>query len=104
MPTPVLLHVDFEFDGPWGEELAATCAGLAADIAAEPGLHWKLWGEDRVARRASGEYLFDTRERAELYLAKHLVRLSAFGVSRVHSQILDINPTLSAATRGPREH
>lgn len=100
MNAPVLLHVEFAFDGPWGPQLASACQELAADIAAEPGLRWKLWGEDAPGRRASGEYLFDTRAQAERYLEKHVPRLRAFGVEEVHARFFDINPALSVATRG----
>ena len=38
----VLLQVDFPFQGPWGDEMATAMEGLAQDIAAEPGLTWKI--------------------------------------------------------------
>ncbi len=98
---PTLLHIDFDFPGPFGAALADACAGLAADIAAEPGLRWKLWGEDEAGRRASGEYLFDTRADAERYLAKHLPRLQGFGVTQTNVRLFDVNAPLSRATRGP---
>jgi hypothetical protein len=99
--TPTLLHVEFDFAGPWGEALAQACAPLAADIAAEPGLRWKLWTEDAAAGVAGGAYLFDSRELAARYLDKHSARLEGFGVSAVRARLLDVNPALSAATRGP---
>lgn len=40
---PVLLQFDFPFRGPWGAALADAMKGLAADIAGEPGLIWKMW-------------------------------------------------------------
>lgn len=47
-----LLQFDFAFDGPWGEDLQIACRDLADDIAAQPGLIWKLWVENRSAGRA----------------------------------------------------
>lgn len=99
MTTSVFLHVDFDFGGPWGPELAEACAGLAADIAGEGGLSWKVWGEDKTSGRASGEYLFASRADAERYLAKHVPRLKQFGVTDVYSRIFDVNTALSASTR-----
>lgn len=95
------LHVDFEFPGPFGAELAQACQGLAADIAGEPGLHWKLWAEDAQAGIASGEYLFDHRAQAEHYLDRHRARLQSFGATRIHARILEVNTPLSLATRAP---
>lgn len=96
-----LLHVDFDFAGPWGQALADACRELAADIATEPGLRWKLWGEDASAGRASGDYLFDTRADALRYLDKHRSRLRAFGVTQLDARLFDVNAPLSAITRGP---
>ncbi|CAG1014944.1 Putative monooxygenase YdhR [Burkholderiaceae bacterium] len=104
METPMpatLLHIDFAFPGPWGSALAEACRDLAADIATEPGLRWKMWGEDPESGHASGEYLFDCREHAQRYLDKHLPRLAAFGATEVHARLFDINAPLSAATRAP---
>lgn len=100
MPA-TFLHVDFAFPGPWGPALAEACRDLAADIATEPGLRWKLWGEDPAGGHASGEYLFDSREHAQRYLDKHRPRLAAFGVTHVHARLFDVNAPLSAATRAP---
>lgn len=100
MPA-TFLHVDFAFPGPWGPELAAACRELAADIAGETGLHWKLWGEDPGSGRASGEYLFASREQAQRYLDKHRPRLSALGVVQIEARLFEVNATLSRATRAP---
>lgn len=100
MPA-TFLHVDFTFPGPWGPALAEACRDLAADIATEPGLHWKLWGEDPAGGHASGEYLFDSREHAQRYLDKHRPRLAGFGVKQVHARLYDVNAPLSAVTRAP---
>lgn len=100
MPA-AFLHVDFAFAGPWGPALAEACRDLAADIATEPGLRWKLWGEDPVGGHASGEYLFDSREQAQRYLDKHRSRLAAMGVAQLHARLFDVNAPLSAATRAP---
>ena len=99
--TTTFMHVDFAFAGPWGPALTEACRELAADIAAEPGLRWKLWGEDPAGGHASGEYLFDSREHAQRYLDKHRARLAAFGVTNLHARLFDVNAALSTATRAP---
>ena len=98
---PILLQIDFAFAGPFGAALHEVCAPLAADIATEPGLRWKLWTEDPAGQRAGGVYLFERRSDAERYLAKHLPRLQGFGVESVRSHLFEVNLPLSALTRGP---
>ncbi len=101
MTSPVLLQIDFDYAGPYGDELAQLSAGLAADIAAEPGLIWKIWTEDQAGGCAGGWYVFETRSQAETYLAKHSQRLQAFGVTAVRARYFAANEALSAITRSP---
>ncbi|WP_428644083.1 monooxygenase [Roseibium sp.] len=96
---PVVFQVDFPFNGPWGEDLAAAMADLSADIAGEPGLIWKIWTENPDTGRAGGVYLFETGEAARNYAAKHLERLEAFGVSGIVHHQFQINESLSGITR-----
>lgn len=96
-----LLQFDFDFEGPWGGDLEHTCEDLAADIAEQPGLLWKLWGENPETGRASGVYLFDTPEHAEAYIARHVPRLAAFGVTDPGLSRFTLNAPLSRATRAP---
>ena len=96
-----ILQFNFAFPGPWGQALEAACRDLAADIAAEPGLLWKLWGENRDSGRASGVYLFRTPAVAEAYAAKHVARLGAFGVTDPGVGVFRLNAALSRATRAP---
>nr|WP_199721133.1 YdhR family protein [Neisseria weixii] len=37
-----ILQVDFPYQGPWGEEMAAGMKTPAESIAQEPGLIWKF--------------------------------------------------------------
>lgn len=96
-----LLQFDFAFDGPWGEELERALGGLAQDIAAEPGLVWKLWTENRAERRAGGIYIFSDEDSRARYAEKHTARLATFGVTDVVARAFDVNAPLSAITRGP---
>ncbi|MBV5266906.1 monooxygenase [Pinisolibacter aquiterrae] len=96
-----LLQFDFAFNGPWGADLERACHDLAADIAAQDGLIWKLWGENPDAGRAGGVYLFKTPEAADAYVAKHRPRLAAFGVTDPGVSRFTLNLPLSRATRAP---
>lgn len=97
----ILVQFDFPFSGPWGRELAAAMGDLAADIAAEPGLHWKIWTEAPEEGRAGGLYLFETRAEAEAYRDKHAARLEGFGITGIRAILFDVNEALGAVTRAP---
>jgi hypothetical protein len=99
---PVVLQVDFPFSGPWGQDMASAMEGLAQDIAAEPGLIWKIWTENPETGRSGGIYLFDTPEQARAYADKHIARLGAFGIAGVVAHHFAVNDALSAITRFPR--
>ena len=96
-----LLQVDFPFDGPWGAEMAQALDGLARDIAAEPGLIWKVWTESPGSGQAGGIYLFQTPEQAEAYRIRHTARLADFGITGLRAISFAVNDGLSAITRGP---
>ncbi len=95
-----LLQVDFRMKGPWGEDMSRAFSGLAADIAAEKGLVWKIWTENRETGEGGGIYLFQTREDAERYVGMHTARLKGFGIEPVNVKIFDVNAPLTEITRG----
>ena len=97
----VLLQVDFPFAGPWGDEMAAGMKDLAASIAHEPGLLWKIWTENRDTGEAGGIYLFADTGSAEAYLQMHRARLLSFGIPVVNAKLFDINLPLSLIDRAP---
>jgi hypothetical protein len=96
-----LLQFDFPFTGPWGGEMATAMEGLATDIAAEPGLVWKVWTENAAEGRAGGIYVFDSPEAAAAYKEKHSARLADFGITDIRAVTFDVNPALSQITRAP---
>lgn len=98
---PILLQVDFPYQGPWGEDMAQAMQGLAQSIAQEPGLLWKIWTENRDTSEAGGIYLFADRASAESYLDMHSARLRAFGVAAVNAKFFDVNVPLSQIDRAP---
>jgi len=97
----ILLQFDFPMSGPWGQEMAEALTGLAADIAAEPGLVWKIWTEAPDQNRAGGLYLFETRAAAEAYRARHTARLEGFGIEGIRALLFEVNRPLSQTTRAP---
>ncbi|WP_175402285.1 YdhR family protein, partial [Vibrio parahaemolyticus] len=54
-----LLQVDFEFHGPFGEELSTALVDLAKPVNQEPGMIWKIWTESEKEQLGGGIHLFD---------------------------------------------
>lgn len=96
-----LLQVDFDFAGPFGEEMAEKLAGLAESINNEPGMIWKVWTENQKDQIAGGIYLFEDEESANAYLEMHSARLKKMGVKKVRGQIFDVNIPLTTINKGP---
>lgn len=98
---PYVLQVDFQMDGPFGDEMAEAFTDLAKSITEEPGFIWKIWTENPEAKEAGGIYLFETTETAEKYLDMHTKRLAGFGINGVTGKIFAINSKLTEITKGP---
>lgn len=96
-----LLQVDFPFDGPFGQDMAAAMKELAESIAREPGFIWKLWTENANTKEAGGIYLFEDEASARKYLEMHTARLKGFGVRVVNAKVFQVNEALSAIDHGP---
>ncbi|ANP78560.1 MULTISPECIES: monooxygenase [Vibrio] len=96
-----LLQVDFEFNGPFGEEMSNALVGLAKSINNESGLIWKIWTENQAKKLGGGVYLFEDQLSAETYLAMHSARLKEMGVDKVRGVIFDVNQPLTTINKGP---
>lgn len=96
-----ILQVDFPYQGPFAEEMSTAMSSLAADIASEEGLVWKIWTENSEEHTAGGIYLFDNQEDAERYLQKHTQRLQSFGITNIRGVIFKVNQPLSHMTKAP---
>ena len=96
-----LLQVDFPFDGPFGQDMAAAMKELAESIAREPGFIWKLWTENADTKEAGGIYLFEDEASARKYLEMHTARLKGFGVPVVNAKVFQVNEALSVIDHGP---
>lgn len=96
-----LLQVDFDFSGPFGEEMSRALQGLAESINNEPGLIWKIWTESAANKLGGGIYLFEDEASASAYLTMHTARLQAMGITEVRGIIFDINTPLSLINKAP---
>lgn len=99
-----LLQVDFDYQGPMGDEMAHALVELAKSINEEPGMIWKIWTESIAAKRGGGVYLFEDEASAQAYLEMHSARLEAMGVNEVRGMIFDVNQPLTVINRGPVRH
>lgn len=96
-----LLQVDFDFSGPFGDEMSRALQGLAESINHEPGLIWKIWTESAANKLGGGIYLFEDEASASAYLTMHTARLQAMGITEVRGVIFDINTPLSLINKAP---
>jgi len=96
-----LLQVDFEFHGPFGQELSSALTELAHSINNEAGLIWKIWTENEKTQQAGGIYLFESEATALAYLEMHAARLKEMGIPEVSGKIFDVNQSLSLINQGP---
>ncbi len=96
-----LLYVEFPYAGPFGDAMTQALRGLAESIALEPGLIRKYWTENAADQVAGGVYMFESREQAEAYLAKHTERLMKMGVPEVRGKFFDVNDELTALSVPP---
>lgn len=96
-----LLQVDFDFTGPFGQDMTNALQELAESINQEQGVIWKIWTENEQDKIAGGVYLFEDQQSAEAYLAMHSARLTAMGVTNIRGVIFDINRSLSAINQAP---
>jgi len=96
-----LVQFDFDYNGPFGDEMAAALRELAESIAKEPGFLWKIWTENSTTKEAGGIYLFEDEESAQSYIHMHTERLQQFGIGEVRVKTFDVNRDLTAVTNGP---
>lgn len=101
MTMAYVLQVDFNMNGPFGDEMTEVFTDLAKSINEEEGFKWKIWTESPETKEAGGIYSFETKATAEKYLDMHTKRLAGFGVTDVNAKILAINPKLTEMTKGP---
>ncbi|MGN2616562.1 monooxygenase [Aliivibrio fischeri] len=96
-----LLQVDFDFAGPFGDEMAAMMTGLAESINKEPGIIWKIWTTSEQSQLGGGIYLFEDEATAQAYLIMHSARLTEMGIKNIRGHIFDVNAELSGINNAP---
>lgn len=100
--THTVLHLRFKLRVP-PDVLLAKSREAANVIASVEGLIWKIWVSQAEESEIGGVYLFANRQSAEAYLNHPViqaVRLNPAVVSS-HSQLWDVENSLSAVTRAP---
>lgn len=98
-----LLQVDFQFNGPFGDEMSAALEDIAHSINNEPGMIWKIWTESEKDKLGGGVYLFKDETSAQNYLEMHSARLSEMGITDIRGVIFDINDSLTQINSGPTQ-
>jgi hypothetical protein len=95
-----LLQINFLANGPWGEEMAATYADIARQIAQTPGLYWKIWPENPTTGETGGIYLFQDETSLAAYLEMIMPRLNKLGFQNISAKTYDVNEPLTEITHG----
>ena len=97
-----IMQLNFKFNVS-GEEYKQAVAPLAGEIAAVPGLRWKIWIFNEAESEAGGIHLFDDEDSVNTYLqgdiAAQVVNhpaLSDFSVKQ-----FDVMEDVTVITRGP---
>src|SRR5499427_3967802 len=101
--TPyTVLHLRFRLRVP-PDVLLAKSREAANIIASVEGLVWKIWVSQQEEPEMGGIYLFANREAAEAYLNHPVIQAvcSNPAVVSTHSQLWEVESSLSALTRGP---
>jgi hypothetical protein len=104
-PRAMSQILQITFRNPNGRSEAAQKAAWerAHQIAAWPGLVWKVWIAQPAAAIYGGVYLFEDESSAQAYLNGPVVASmrSLPGVTDFSAQLFEVNEPLSAITRGP---
>lgn len=100
--TYTVLHLRSKLRVP-PDDLLAHSREAATVIASVKGLIWKIWVFQKEELEMGGFYLFADRKSAEAYLNHPVIEAvrSNPAVISTHSQLWDIESSLSALTRAP---
>jgi hypothetical protein len=100
--SPRILQINVKFSVS-AAELKDAFTRLANDIAATPGLRWKVWIMNEAESEAGGIYLFDDADSVNAYLGGPIVAgLQAYeALTEISVKQFDVVEDLTAITRGP---
>jgi len=97
-----ILQINYKFNVSRAEHDQVVSA-VASEIAAVPGLHWKVWLMNEADSEAGGIYLFEDEASTNAYLegpiVAQLVKLPA--LSDINVKQFDVPEKLTEITRGP---
>jgi hypothetical protein len=101
MPVRVL-QINCKFTVP-SEDLKKGFASLVDEIAAVPGLRWKIWIMNEQAYETGGLYLFDDQGSVEAYLQGPLIAALKTNpaISEISIKQFNVLEDLTTVTRGP---
>lgn len=95
-----ILQVNFKFSMSKAE-YEQVCLPEAPNLAAVPGLRWKVWIMNEVEHEAGGIYLFDDETLLQSFVELLKAMLDAPVFSDVRMKTFDILEALTLITRGP---
>lgn len=93
------LHL--KYDGAVTPEFNAAMQELAASIAQESGVVWKIWTHEAGTNHFGSTYLFSDQQALESYRDMHLKRLNDIGIRDITEHVFEIMEELSHITRAP---
>ena len=97
-----VLHLRFKLRVP-PHVLLGCSLEAATTIASVEGLIWKIWVMQKEEFEIGGIYLFANRQTAEAHLNHPIIQVvrNNPAVVSAHSQLWDVESSLSAVTRAP---
>jgi hypothetical protein len=97
-----VLQINFKFNAP-SVDLKNGFAPLVNDIAAVPGLRWKIWIMNEQEHEAGGIYLFDDEDSVQAYLEGPIVAglKTHPALSEISARQFDVLEDFTTVTRGP---
>jgi hypothetical protein len=97
-----ILQINFKYNVPTAD-LKGAFDSLVDQIAAIPGLRWKVWILNENGQEGGGIYLFDDATSVKAYLEGPIVAgIKAHpALSEISAKVFDVIGDLTAVTRGP---
>jgi len=97
-----ILQINFNFKVP-AEAYINEVKKLAGDIAAVPGMEWKVWLMNEADSEAGGIYWFSDSASLQAYLQGPIVAgiQNHPALENISAKVFDSIPELTAITRGP---
>ena len=97
-----ILQINLKYNVPTAD-LKSAFASVADQIAATPGLRWKVWLLNEGEQEAGGIYLFDDASSVQAYLEGPIVAglMAHPALSDISAKVFDVVGDLTAVTRGP---